>query len=272
MRCLARINVEDIINNIIHTNSYGDIKVLKYIGKEDKEYMYEVEFINTNNIQIVTRSSIKRNSCVDEKQKKENHKKNMSKKITNRKKLNGNKEQQLIYTSKKHLKTLALDQSTTGTAYAIYIDQQLIRYGKIDTHDLEDSILKIIKIRNEVQSIIEKENIDLLAIEDIYMAYNVHTFKTLAILFGILEVLAIDNNIMFIPQVAYQWKQGVGIALTKLQGKNRRNTQKETSKDIANLKFGLNLTDDDISDAILIGYHTVTNCIKKPEYENGKWS
>lgn len=268
---LTRINLEDIINTIIPTNSYGDIKVLKYIGK-DKDYLYEIQFLNTNNIETVTRSSIKRNSCVDTKLKKENHKKNMNKKIANRKKLNENKEQQIIYTNKKLFKTLALDQSTTGTAYAIYIDQQLIKYGKIDTSDLSDPILKIIKIRNEVQSIIEKENIDLLAIEDIYMAYNVHTFKTLAILYGMLEILSVDNNIMFISQVSYQWKQGIGIALTKLQGKNRRDKQKQSSKELANLKFGLNLTDDDISDAILIGYHTVINCIKRQEYEEGKWS
>ncbi len=260
---LTRINLEDIINTIIPTNSYGDIKVLRYIGK-DKDYLYEIQFLNTNNIEIqflntnnietVTRSSIKRNSCVDTKI------------------INENKKKKIIYTNKKLFKTLALDQSTTGTAYAIYIDQQLIKYGKIDTSDLSDPILKIIKIRNEVQSIIEKENIDLLAIEDIYMAYNVHTFKTLAILYGMLEILAVDNNIMFISQVAYQWKQGIGIALTKLQGKNRRDKQKQSSKELANLKFGLNLTDDDISDAILIGYHTVTNCIKRQEYEEGKWS
>ncbi len=250
---LTRINLEDIINTIIPTNSYGDIKVLRYIGK-DKDYLYEIQFLNTNNIETVTRSSIKRNSCVDTKI------------------INENKKKKIIYTNKKLFKTLALDQSTTGTAYAIYIDQQLIKYGKIDTSDLSDPILKIIKIRNEVQSIIEKENIDLLAIEDIYMAYNVHTFKTLAILYGMLEILAVDNNIMFISQVAYQWKQGIGIALTKLQGKNRRDKQKQSSKELANLKFGLNLTDDDISDAILIGYHTVTNCIKRQEYEEGKWS
>lgn len=269
---MTRIDVNDIINKQIHTNSYGDIIVLKYIGKEEKDYMYEVEFIESKNKEIVTRSSIKRNSCVDTKKKKENHKNNMNKKIEYRKKLNNSKEQQLIYTNKKLIKTLALDQSTTGTAYAIYIDKQLIKYGKIDTHTCSDSILKIIKIRNEIQKIITEEKIDIMAIEDIYMAYNVNTFKTLAILYGVLEILAIDNNLLFISQVPYQWKQGVGIALTKLQGKNRREKQKQTSKELANLKFGLELKDDDISDAILIGYHTVTNCIKQPSYIDGIWS
>lgn len=269
---MPKINVEDIVNTIVSTNSYGNIQILSYQGKNDKDHLYEIVFLDTNNKQVVTRNSIKRQSCVDEKQKKLNHKAVTTKKINNRKKLNSSQEQQYIYTDKTNLKTLALDQSTTGTAYSIYINKQLISFGKVDTSDLSDSILKIIKIRNEIQKIIEKEKIDILAIEDIYMAYNVHTFKTLAILYGMLEILAIDNNIMFISQVPYQWKKGVGIALTKLKGSDKRNAQKETSKDISNRKFGLNLNDDDISDAILIGYHTVTNCIKKSLYTEGQWS
>lgn len=267
---MGKINTDDIINSIITTNNYGDILITKYCGKE-KEHMYEIEFLDTHNKQVVSRSSIKRKSCVDNKKKKDDHKMNMNKKISNRKKLNDNKEQQVIYTDNELLRVLALDQSTTGTAYAIYIGTQLIKFGKIDTSDLDDVILKIIKIRNEIQNIIIEENIDLLVIEDIYMAYNVHTYKTLAILYGTLEILSIDNNILFLSQVPYQWKQGVGIALTKLQGKNKREVQKQTSKNIANLKFGLNLEDDDISDAILIGFHTVSNCIKKPNYSKDIW-
>lgn len=269
---MTKINTSDIINNIIETNNYGKIKVLSYDGKE-KDHMYTVIFLNTNNKQQVSRSSIKRHSCVDEQKKKENHKLLIKNKIIKRKKMNKTKEQDIIYTNKKLFKTLALDQSTTGTAYSIYIDKQLIKYGKIDTKDYEDSIFKIIKIRNEINKIITEENIDLLVIEDIYMGYNVHTFKILSILYGILEILSIEKNILFLSQVPYNWKKGVGISLgVSNNDKKRRDKQKESSVDIVNRKFGLSIKDNDISDSILIGYHTVNNCIKEQNYIENIWS
>lgn len=262
----------DIINSTISTNSYGDILVLEYIGKE-KEHMYKIKFINTGNEEIVSKSSIKRHSCVDNELKEQKKKENKVKKIQSRKDCNVYKDQQIIYTNRDTYKVLALDQSTTGCAYSIFIKDKLIKYGKIDTKKIDNTLQRIIHIRDYIQELIKKENIDIMVIEDIYMYYNVETFKTLAKLFGTLEVLAYENKIIFLSQIAYHWKKGVGLNLSKYKtDSKRREYQKEHSIQLANELFALDLKDDDISDSILIGYHTVKNCIKKKEYEDNIWS
>lgn len=271
---MKRIDVNDIVNTIVKTNKYGNIKILDFVEKNDKDYIYKVLFIDTNNEQLVTRSSIKRNSCVDEKLKLENKKNNKKNKINNRLKLNIFKNQEYININKNNFKTLALDQSTTGCAYSIFIDKQMIKYGKINTSNIDNSILKIIKIRDEVNNLIKQESIDLIVLEDIYMGYNVETFKTLAILLGSLEILAYENNIKCLLQTAYNWKKGVNLNLSKHdKNSKRREYQKNASINLANKLFYLELTDDDIADSLLIGYHTVNNCLiySKIDFINNNW-
>lgn len=271
---MSRINTQDIINNIIDTNNYGQIKILEYIGKEEKEYIYKIQFLNTNNIQLAKRSSIKRHSCVDDKLREDNNKLRKNKEIDNRKKLNIFKNQEYIHTNKNLFKILSLDQSTTGCAYSIFIDDQLIKFGKIDTSKCCHHIEKIIKIKNTITEIIKNENIDLLVLEDIYMAYNVDVFKTLAILLGTLEIVAYENNIKCLIQTPYNWKKGIGLNLGKhTSASKKREYQKNQSIQLANKLFYLDLKDDDISDSILIGYHTVKNCIvkEKETFEQDNW-
>lgn len=270
---MAKINVNDLLNKEFPTNKYGIIKVLDFIEKTEKDYIYKVLFKDTNNIQDVTRASIKRGSCVDDEYKKQQKKEKSKQKTKQRLKMNEFKEQQYVTVEKNNFKTLSLDQSTTGCAYSIFIDNQMISFGKVDTKQYDDPILKIIKIRDIINEIIKKENIDLLVIEDIYIGYNANTYKTLAILYGVLEILAYENDIIFISQTAYQWKKGVGLNLSKLKGmSNRRDYQKRHSIELANKIFHLDLEDDDISDSLLIGYHTVNNCFKKSIIKFDTWA
>lgn len=269
---MKKIDVNDIINNIITTNKYGDIIVVEYVEKNDKDYIYKIKFLNTHNEQLVTRSSIKRKSCVDEKLKEINKKNKKTEKINSRMKLNIFKNQEFIEIDKENFKTLSLDQSTSGCAYSIFIDNQMIKYGKINTSNIENSILKIIKIKKEICDIIKNENIDLIVLEDIYMGYNVETFKTLSILLGTLEILAYENNIKCLVQTPYNWKKGVNLNLSKFsKNEKRREYQKKASVNLANKIFYLNLDDDDISDSLLIGYYTVNNCLKRKKFIDNNW-
>lgn len=263
----------DIIGEIIETNSYGKIEILEYIGKTDKDHIYNIKFINTGNTKNETRSSIKRKSCIDELEKERIRKEKKDKEIEERRKLNAIKGKEVVYSNKKYNKILALDQSTTGCAYSIFVNKQLIKFGKIDTTKLSCSTEKIIKIRNEVQKMILEENVDILAIEDIYMHKNVEVFKTLAILYGTLQIIAFENNISFLSLVAYQWKSAMGIDFGYHNDyKKKRDYQKKSSVKRVNEIYALELKDDDICDSILIGLHTVVNCIKYDSYEEDTWS
>lgn len=252
---MAKINVQEMVGKKIKSNSYGYFIVVSYIGKPQKDHMYKIKFVDTNNQYTVTRSSIMRKSCVDKTKKLSVKKDNAKKKIQYRKKLNRIKGKETIEFNGKNCRILSLDQSINGTACAYYIDEQLIHYGKIDTSMYDNYVEKIIHVRDVVSDMIDKHKIDVIAIEDIYMGFNVEVYKKLAILYGVIQILALEKKVKFISAVAYQWKESTGC----LTGK--RKAQKKKSIQRVNEIYGFNIDDDDIADSILIGRYVSKDCI-----------
>jgi Holliday junction resolvasome RuvABC endonuclease subunit len=64
------------------------------------------------------------------------------------------------------MKLLALDQSSKITGYAVFDDNTLVIYGKIDAGEA-DLPARLTKLRNAVKSLIDEYGIDLVALEDI---------------------------------------------------------------------------------------------------------
>ena len=113
-------------------------------------------------------------------------------------------------------KLLALDQSSRITGYSIFEDNVLIDYGKFNAEAAGTNIeTRLNFIRNKVKQLIEENNIDEVAIEDIQMqgnvANNVQTFKVLAEVFGVISELLEEMNIPQCAVLASSWKSGLGI-------------------------------------------------------------
>jgi Holliday junction resolvasome RuvABC endonuclease subunit len=251
--------MDKIVGDVIQSNKWGNFIVLEYIGKIDKKHKYKVKFESTNNIVVADRASIKRKSVVDKEAQKTIRDKKKEKKYNERKRLNMVKGKEIIRISKNMVKTLSLDQSLNGCAFSYFIDSQLIHHGKIDTSHLSHYIDKIVYIRDTVSKLIAKHKIDILVIEDVYMFKNVEVYRKLSLLHGTLQILAYEKGIYFVTPVAYEWKNGVGIRI----GKTKRSYQKLKSVEIVNKVFALNIDDDDIADAICIGYYVIKECVKK---------
>jgi len=95
-------------------------------------------------------------------------------------------------------KLLALDQATNLLGYSIWENGELQSYGVVDFSDYKkDSIKRMFMIKLWLQEIISEEDITEAVIEDIQYENNALTFKQLAKLQGICEIIFISSEIKY---------------------------------------------------------------------------
>ena len=95
---------------------------------------------------------------------------------------------------------LALDQASVITGYAIFEDEKLLKYGKIELKD-EEIGPRLVNLRNQIQTLIKDNNITYVAFEDIQMqasvGNNVKTFKVLANVYGVILELCEELKLKY---------------------------------------------------------------------------
>lgn len=152
------------------------------------------------------------------------------------------------------MRLLALDQASNVTGWAIFNDESLEQYGKIDVSKYYDLGERLHILREEVEHIIDDEHIDVVVLEDIYMdgqrVNNVQTFKVLAEVFGVLYELCVGMQIPVDAVLAGTWKSTLGI-----KGKTRPEQKRAAQAWVVNT-YGKKPTQDEC-DAICIGAHIV---------------
>ena len=142
-------------------------------------------------------------------------------------------------------KILGIDQATT-TGWAIIEDGKLIEYNKFTVSG--NWVQKVSKIKKIVVDIIEKNNPDIVAIEDVQLQTNPDIFKKLAELKGVLENMLYENSIDYRVVSSNSWKSTCGV-----KGRGRAK-QKKASQQHVKAIFSINATQDE-ADAINICYH-----------------
>lgn len=151
------------------------------------------------------------------------------------------------------MRLLALDQSSRVSGYAIFIDDKLETYGKIDLKQ-DDVGERLVAFRKQISKLVADYDIDEVAFEDIYMdgqkVNNISTFKVLAEVFGICDELFTELEIKNTAVLAGTWKSTLGI-----KGKTRPEQKKNAQVYIKN-KYNIDVIQD-IVDAICIGEHII---------------
>lgn len=161
---------------------------------------------------------------------------------------------------------LALDQSSHISGWAIFDQEKLIKYGKIEVND-EDLGLRLQKIRNQVFDLIKENEITEVVLEDIQLQTNVQnnikTFKILAEVFGVIYELCTELNIPNAAVLASTWKSALNI-----KGRTRPEQKRNAQTYVANT-YNVKAIQD-VCDAICIGtcYLKATPVI---EEENFNW-
>lgn len=150
------------------------------------------------------------------------------------------------------IKILALDQASLTTGFAIFEDGNLIDYGKFTFND-PDIAVRLVKIRNKVKALIEENDINFVAFEDIQLQNNVinnvATFKVLSEVYGVILELIQEKELPYIIVLAGTWKSGL-----KIKGANRQE-QKKNAQNFVLETFNIKATQD-TCDAICIGLYT----------------
>ena len=152
------------------------------------------------------------------------------------------------------MKILALDQASRISGWAIFEDNKLIKYGKIDLKSDDDIGIRLFQLRDKVLKLIQENNIEKVILEDIYMdgqrVNNVQTFKILAEVFGVLYELCVELGIPVEAVLAGTWKSSLDI-----KGKTRPEQKRNAQQYVINT-YGIKPTQDEC-DAICIGAHIV---------------
>lgn len=148
---------------------------------------------------------------------------------------------------------LALDQSSRTSGYAIFEDYKLITYGKFTFED-SDIGIRLNKIRDTVDNLIDNYSVDYVIFEDIQLqnnvGNNVATFKVLAEVFGVIYELLTERQIPNESVLSTVWKSTLHI-----KGKTRPE-QKKAAQDYVMNTFSIKPTQDEC-DAICIGMHFI---------------
>lgn len=151
--------------------------------------------------------------------------------------------------------TLALDQSSNCSGWAVFNNNELIGYGKIDLSKKSNLGERLCDLRAFVHNLINEFKVEKVILEDIYLDNqkfnNVQTFKTLAEVFGVLFELCVEIDIPVEAVLAQTWKSA-------LQIKNKtREAQKKEAQDLVLKKYNAAVSQDE-ADAICIGSY-ITN-------------
>lgn len=159
--------------------------------------------------------------------------------------------------------TLALDLSSKSSGQAIYDDKTLKDYGCI-TASSSNLYNRIDKMIEELNNILTKEKIDAVVIEEVLpedVKNNQNVFKALMYLQGF--VCHLLNKFKLTPTfvTASHQRKLCGI---KTGAGVRRESLKPRDIAFVQSQFGIKVNDD-IADAICIGFAAVGGVIKEPQ-------
>ncbi len=154
-------------------------------------------------------------------------------------------------------RTLALDQASKVTGYAIFDDTKLVKYGTFTTSS-DDDVERFAMIRGWLLSMIASWHPDYIGIEGIQFQeegsgqkMGVTVFQTLARLQGIVMITCHDAKVPFEVCPTNTWRHSCGV-----KGKTRTN-KKRSMQLLVQQWYGVKVSEDE-ADAIGIGRHLVS--------------
>lgn len=156
---------------------------------------------------------------------------------------------------------LSLDQSTTRSGYAIFVDGKYDHSGLIDKHKNKDTNSRFKEMYEGIHEVIEKEKPNVVIIEDTQMqGGNAAIFKTLCQLQGAIIGICYAMGIRFYVIAPTQWRA----ALHFKQGpKVKREELKAQSIAFAKKEFGIDKYEDEMEAcAICAAFHRIESDIE----------
>lgn len=164
-------------------------------------------------------------------------------------------------------RTLALDQATKVTGYAIFDNDKLVHYGSFSVN-ADEEIERLATLKSWLVSMINNWHPDHIGIEGIQFQeegsgqkMGVTVFQTLAHLQGVLMLVCHEEKIPFTICPTNTWRHECGV-----KGKTR-NDRKRSMQLLAKQWYDITLTDDE-ADAVGIGTYLTGRIRRNTEVTN----
>ena len=148
-------------------------------------------------------------------------------------------------------KLISMDTSSNSTGVAIFVDGVLSRHFLIDLKKIKNTDERIKEMIKQIYKIIEDEKPDIIVTELTVVTRNAQAPRNLTMILGAIYGKCIENNIWYHSFRPTEWRSLV--STDKKPVGRKREDYKNWSLDIVNSTYKLNIENDDISDAILIG-------------------
>lgn len=167
---------------------------------------------------------------------------------------------------------LSVDQARHG-AWCIYEyeTKEIVRYGTFAFDERKYSFERVAtEIANIVYGLINKYGIDATFIEDIHTQKSIDVFKRLAWIQGALFAMFENHNFLYSTVAPAAWQNFCGCsARTKKEkeaeekGVTPARVRKTKIYSINYVKehFGIETEDDNLADAVCIGWYVVNNIV-----------
>ena len=178
--------------------------------------------------------------------------------ICARKNLDTGAETKSVPKKKGVKRTIALDQATHTSGWAVYDGDSLLKYGTYTTKDDNDIDCRILDFKNYLINLITFWKPDCVFIEDIQLQQfgpkssdniiGVTTYKGLAKLQGVIINTLLENGIDYEVIHTGTWRDGVGV-----RGKSRSD-RKRSAQLIVQKLYEITPNQDE-ADAICIGMY-----------------
>ena len=247
-----KIDVNEIVNKRFKNKIDEEFYVIKYLFKEKTNYCYDIEFIETKNIQMATLNQIRKGTCIDIVQRKKMKRIQTELKLKERNRLVKQPRNQVhIPSNINQINVLSIDLASRSVGIAYSCKGKIVRWKTIKA-DLEDFRERGYLIVNEIVNVLETSKkikgaaIDLVVIEDVYLGLNSSILSILSEIRGMLtyNLKKLKIDLLLVPAVF--WKNKFDNLPLE------RKEQKEFMMDKFN-EFTREIADsDDVADAYMM--------------------
>ena len=247
-----KIDVNEIVNKRFKNKNDEEFYVIKYLFKEKTNYCYDIEFIETKNIQMATLNQIRKGTCIDIVQRKKMKRIQTELKLKERNRLVKQPRNQVhIPSNINQINVLSIDLATRSVGIAYSCKGKIVRWKTIKA-DLEDFRERGYLIVNEIVNVLETSKkikgaaIDLVVIEDVYLGLNSSILSILSEIRGMLTYNLKKLNIGLLLVPAVFWKNKFDNLPLE------RKEQKEFMMNKFNEFTGEIADNDDVADAYMM--------------------
>ena len=247
-----KIDVNEIVEKRFKNKNDEEFYVIKYLFKEKTNYCYDIEFIETKNIQMATLNQIRKGTCIDIVQRKKMKRIQEELRLKERNRLVKQPKNQVhIPFNINQINVLSIDLASRSVGIAYSCKGKIVRWKTIKA-DLEDFRERGYLIINEIVKVLETSKkikgaaIELVIVEDTYLGLNSSIISILSEIRGMLtyNLKKLKIDLLLVPAVFWKNKFNNLPLERKEQKEFMMNKFNEFTREIAD--------SDDVADAYMM--------------------